>query len=152
MVVSVGDHVSSGAVLYTEFKPGYAPAQRSIARGSGVIAYGPQQGQVTAGVAQAGSFWVLPADGGRLQAGTYPDTLRPSGQPPQSGLMGFMACTTLFGMPVSDVSGSFEVRDVAYAGDGTIARLAIDFEEHCVTGDEYRRSSYRFNSAMPLRP
>ena len=49
-------------------------------------------------------------------------------------------------------SGRFLVTDFALAVDGTIARLAIDFEQHCESADPALYGSFRYNSAVAAVP
>ena len=49
-------------------------------------------------------------------------------------------------------SGQFLVSDFALATDGTVARLAIDFEQHCEGGSAALYGSVRYNSAVSQVP
>jgi hypothetical protein len=154
VVVTVGDRASAGAVKYTEIGRGAAFSRRSMTRGAGSIFYGPEAGRVLpreVGASEGGtgvSFSVTTADGARLQPGLYANAAQAAAPVALPGLISGVFCNTL-GSPVS---GSFEVLEVAYAADGRITRLAIDYQQRCDTGGEYERSSYRFNSAVALRP
>jgi hypothetical protein len=49
-------------------------------------------------------------------------------------------------------TGRFLVSDIAYNPDGTIARLAIDFEQHCEGATAALYGSIRYNSSSALVP
>lgn len=50
------------------------------------------------------------------------------------------------------VAGRFLVSHLALAPDGTVQRLAIDFEQHCEGGPAALFGSVRFNSDVPAVP
>lgn len=155
IAMKAGDHAPQGAVLYTETRAGLLAPRREMITGAGSVFYGPEPGRVlprVPGPTEGGTganFSVTPANGGRLAVGVYANTVMSSAPGAQNGLIANVYCNT----PGSPVSGSFEVLDVAYANDGTISRLAIDFMQQCDAGlAEFQRGSYRLNSALPLRP
>jgi hypothetical protein len=45
-------------------------------------------------------------------------------------------------------TGRFEVREIEYGGDGTVQRLAIDFEHHCNNTDPALFGAIRYNSTI----
>jgi hypothetical protein len=155
VALTVGDHRPAGAALYAQTGAGLLPARRGMSVGDGSIFFGPAPGQVVPrvpaatelpGIAALAS--ITPADGGRLTVGMYAGAARNPG-PGQHGLVTQAYCNVLD----SPMSGWFQVRDVAYADDGTITRLAVDFEQRCEAGfGEFQRGSYRFNSAVPMLP
>jgi hypothetical protein len=54
------------------------------------------------------------------------------------------------GRGCDQVLGWFNVRDFAMAQNGTVARLAIDFVQHCEITEPPLYGSVRFNSTIPL--
>lgn len=155
VTLKAGTTRATGAVLYTEDRRSAAMTRRDTITGVGSIFQGPSAGLVSPrvpGPSEGGTgvnFSVVPAGGGRLAQGLYADALRSISPGSRNGLVSRVFCNTLD----APVTGSFEVLDVAYADDGSITRLAIDFTQTCGAGDgEYQRGSYRFNSAVPLRP
>jgi hypothetical protein len=52
----------------------------------------------------------------------------------------------------SRFTGRFLVRDLALTGEGTVTRLAIDFEQHCEGRDAAIFGAVRFNSTIDARP
>ena len=50
------------------------------------------------------------------------------------------------------ITGRFLVSELALAPDGTVQRLAIDFEQHCEGGPAALFGSVRFNSDVPAVP
>jgi hypothetical protein len=52
----------------------------------------------------------------------------------------------------SALTGRFVVRDIAIASDGSVARAAIDFEEHCDDRDPGIFGSLRYNSTVDALP
>jgi hypothetical protein len=55
----------------------------------------------------------------------------------------------LYSMPCTTHAGYYDVRDVAYAPDGTFTRLAVDFKHVCDGGTPVY-GSYRLNSTVPV--
>jgi hypothetical protein len=55
----------------------------------------------------------------------------------------------LYSMPCTTHAGYYDVREVAYAPDGTFARLAVDFKHVCDGGTPVY-GSYRLNSTVPV--
>jgi len=49
-------------------------------------------------------------------------------------------------------AGRFLVSELVFAQDGTVDRLAIDFEQHCEGSPPALYGSVRYNSAVPLSP
>ncbi len=155
VLVEAGSYVSQGAALYTQTKYGLLAPQPAVSTGAGSIFYGPTAGTVSPrvlGPSEGGTgvdFSVTPANGQALALGTYANAVMSDTPGPQNGLISRVFCNTT-GSPVS---GSFQVLDLGYAGDGTITRLAIEFVQQCQAGaQEFQRGSYRFNSPMPLTP
>ena len=153
MIVKAGSVVSAGAALYTQTKNGMLEPQPALSTGAGSIFYGPAAGTVSprvVGPSEGGtgvSFSVTPANGQALALGS--DAVPSNATSAQNQLVSRVFCNTI-GSPVT---GSFQVLDLGYAGDGTINRLAIDFVQQCQAGlQEFQRGSYRLNSAMPLTP
>ena len=78
----------------------------------------------------------------RLAVGTY----APLGKHPFTTGAGF----GIIGGAVSCFreTGRFEVREIAYAPDGTVQRLAIDFEHHCDNAAPALFGAIRYNSTI----
>jgi hypothetical protein len=55
----------------------------------------------------------------------------------------------LYAMPCTTHAGYYDVREVAYAPDGTFTRLAVDFKHVC-DGATPVYGSYRLNSTVPV--
>lgn len=153
VVVTVGDRITTGAAMYTD--TGYTSlTRRNLTRGMGSVFYGPQAGAVhprVPGPTEGGTgvnFSVVTVGGARLQPGMYANAAFTDVPGAQPGLISRVFCNTL-GSPVS---GWFEVLQVTYATDGQITQLALDYQQRCDTSGEYQKGSYRFNSALPLRP
>jgi hypothetical protein len=154
VTLKVGNRREVGAALYTETGTGWVNIRKRLETGAGSIFYGPTAGDVSprvVGQDEGGtgtSFSVLPAWGEPLRVGLYADAVNSRTPGPQHGLVSRIYCPS--GDPVS---GWFEVLEVAYAADGTLTRLAIDFYQRCETGTlDYQKGSYRLNSTVPLRP
>lgn len=155
IALKVGDHRPTGAALYAQSGAGLLDAHRHMRIGDGSIFFGPARGEVVPRVPAATELpgiasllSITPADGGRLAVGLYAGAAK-APVAGQHGLLTRVYCNVLD----SPMSGWFEVRDVAYGIDGTITRLAVDFEQRCEAGfGEFERGSYRFNSAIPMRP
>ena len=156
VVMKAGTYLPQGAAFYTETGSSATPAfRREMSTGAGSIVYGSAPGNVAPrvpGPAEGGSgvgFTVTPANGQRLALGTYPNAIKSDSPGVQNGLISRVFCNTVD----SPVTGSFQVLDIAYASDGTITRLAVDFVQRCEAGlAEYQKGSYRFNSAIALTP
>lgn len=154
VVATVGNRASSGAALYRETGGVAGDFRREATRGSGSVFYGPEPGLVSprvVGPTEGGtgvSFSLRPADGGRLSLGSYPAATLDLASLTHPGLVSRIFCGGLG----AATTGSFEVLDVAYAADGTITRLAVDYEQRCGSNGAYDRSSYRLNSLVLLRP
>lgn len=56
------------------------------------------------------------------------------------------------GRGCNSVTGRFDVLEVVYDGSGKVARLAVDFEQHCEGGSAALFGSLRYKSALPVRP
>ena len=153
VIVTVGNYVTQGAALYTEVFTSGAP-RRALETGEGSIFYGPQPGVVrprTQGPTAGGTgvaFSVTTVGGAQLQPGLYANAAFSDEPGSVPGLRSRVWCWT----SGSPVSGSFEVLEVAYGLDGSITKLALDYEQRCEMGGEYERGSYRFNSSQPLKP
>jgi hypothetical protein len=87
-----------------------------------------------------GEAWVAPAD-------YYAGPKGYSGVPPRiNSSVAYPVCGD------SVQSGRFSVLDVAYAGDGSVSRLAVDFEVHCRDLDRAVYGSLRYASTIPPIP
>jgi len=62
---------------------------------------------------------------------------------------GAIALYNLYAMPCTTHAGYYDVREVAYAPDGTFTRLAVDFKHVC-DGATPVYGSYRVNSTVPV--
>ncbi len=56
------------------------------------------------------------------------------------------------GRGCNTITGRFLVSDLAFASDGTVQSLAIDFEQHCEGAPPALFGSVRFNSSVPVEP
>lgn len=50
------------------------------------------------------------------------------------------------------VSGRFNVLEVAYDAEGQVTKLAVDFDQYCDNSTAGLFGSFRFHSAIPVRP
>jgi len=89
------------------------------------------------------SWWNLEfraPDGAQLQVGSY---VGPGGSSYEFGGLSIAGngtgCTN---------TGRFVVREIAYNGNGTVQRLAIDFEQHCDDRDPALFGALRYNSTI----
>jgi len=90
-------------------------------------------------------WWYLhfaAANGAPLQVGLYPWATR-------------WPFTPFTGMDVSgdgrgcnELTGRFLVREIAYGGDGSIVRFAVDFEQHCEDANAALFGVFRYNSTV----
>jgi hypothetical protein len=56
------------------------------------------------------------------------------------------------GRGCNTITGRFLVSEIAFASDGTVQSLAIDFEQHCEGAPPALFGSVRFNSSVPVEP
>lgn len=56
------------------------------------------------------------------------------------------------GRGCNTITGRFLVSDAAFAADGSVQSLAIDFEQHCEGAPPALFGSVRFNSSVPVEP
>ena len=107
-----------------------------------VAGFGPG---ITVGITGSGVSWHLSFSAerdARLAVGTY----APVGKHPFTTGVGFVingGATSCF-----RETGRFEVREIAYAGDGMVQRLAIDFEHHCDNANPALFGAIRYNSTI----
>lgn len=95
-------------------------------------------------ILRTGSF----ASGRNAQVHLIP----PNGAPLSLGHVeqpGAIELYNLYTDPCTTHAGYYDVRDVAYASDGTLTRLAVDFKHVCDGGIPVY-GSYRLNSTVPL--
>ncbi|NDQ56372.1 MAG: hypothetical protein GZ088_04765 [Acidipila sp.] len=96
-------------------------------------------------------FWSLdfrPPIGQRLVKGEYEGAQRFAFHaPPKPGID-----VSGDGRGCNIDTGRFLVSDVAFAEDGSVQRLAIDFEQHCEGAPPALFGSVRFNSSVPAVP
>jgi hypothetical protein len=84
--------------------------------------------------------------------GAYLSLSTPNGAPPTAGHYehpGAVMLYNLYPMPCATHAGYYDVREVAYAPDGTVTRLAVDFKHVC-DGAAPVFGSYRLNSTVPV--
>jgi hypothetical protein len=84
--------------------------------------------------------------------GAYLSLSTPNGAPPTVGHYehpGAVMLYNLYPMPCATHAGYYDVREVAYAPDGTFTRLAVDFKHVC-DGAAPVFGSYRLNSTVPV--
>jgi hypothetical protein len=84
--------------------------------------------------------------------GAYLVLLPPGGAPLTVGHVeqpGAIEMYNLYPMPCTTHAGYYDVREVAYAADGTFTRLAVDFKHVCDGGTPVY-GSYRLNSTVPV--
>lgn len=155
VTLTVGDHSPQGAALYGQRGDDDGVASRFMVAGVAAFIEDPHSSLLALGVRDPatnrlmGTVSIRPAGGGRLVEGTYGDATPDASASDRNVLLSFLMCEPWD----SPRGGSFVVLDVAYDADGTITRLAVDFEDRCQTGQHnYHRGSYRFNSVVPLRP
>lgn len=87
--------------------------------------------------------------GQALKVGTYANAVRAFRAGPSPALITGVYCNTDGVQAV----GWFKVLELAYAADGQLSRLAVDFKQQCDGGQhEYQHGSYRYNSALPVTP
>ena len=90
------------------------------------------------------TFLASDANGGFPAPGTYSNAVAFTSSTPNAPHMTF-ACNGV---------GSFTVLEREIADDGTVTRLAVDFEERCPinTRNGPLHGSWRFNSSLPIQP
>ena len=97
---------------------------------------------------QAGgyTYQFVAATGQTFVPGTYDGATRyPFNDPGEPGLSVYGN-----GRGCNELTGRFIVREVAMGSGGTVARLAVDFEQHCEGGLPALFGYVRFNSAIPV--
>lgn len=155
--VIVGDYLpGNGVLLYADRRYSSTAARRTMGIAAGGVERGTEPGslvlrfeQPVVGIGTT-SFTLVPADQQPLRVGTYEAAL-PSHIPGlQNGIEGLL----LVGDCLSGLTGSFTVKEVAYAGDGSVTRLAVDLQQSCqaFNGVLSNNISYRYNSSLPIRP
>lgn len=149
--VKAGNVQAQGAAFAMEM--GNKVGSRREGRvGPGSIFLGPEPGLIRPRVVSAdaygtGSEFSFGTAGNQpLALGLYTPLVRDTTAISANRLSSLLYCEN--GNALS--TGWFNVRDLGYAADGTIIRLAVDFEQHCGGADiSYQKGSYRYNSAVP---
>lgn len=85
-------------------------------------------------------------DGAPLAPGSYPNAVRFPFQPP--GVAGLSVSGD--GRGCNTLTGSFTVRQVVYAPDGTVAAFDATFEQHCEGAAPALRGEIRYNADVAL--
>jgi len=136
-----GDYVGQG-VLQT-FTPADGTFILQPSPGSGAV-------QLSFSTSDYSSFWLLqfgPVTGQKLTRGEYEGAQQfPVQSPTKPGISisgDGRGCSSY---------GRFLVSDVAFNTDGSIARLAIDFEQRCEEDTAALYGSVRYNSTVPAIP
>jgi hypothetical protein len=152
VVVRAGDSALNSAALVTFGSLSSLPGRvfRGMAVGpGGVVMNSPSPGlvhlQVQGPLGSRALFLAAP-DGAPLALGTYDNASFVSPVPGRP----VMSCMVSACQPPS--TARFTVLDIAYAPDGSIARLAVDYEQAdrgAVV--EVNRGSYRWRSAVPVQ-
>jgi hypothetical protein len=87
-------------------------------------------------------------NGAPLQVGAYENAVRAPFHGAQNGVE-----LSGSGRGCNQIVGRFDVLDVATDPQGTITRLAVDFEQHCESAQAPPLwGSLRVNSSLPIRP
>lgn len=88
------------------------------------------------------------ADGAPLHLGAYEAAIRAPFHGTSNGLelsSSGRGCNRLF--------GRFDILDIGHGPDGSVTRIAVDFEQHCEAANAPPLfGAYRLNSSVPVRP
>jgi hypothetical protein len=135
-----GDYIGNGRTRVINFGTAYPGSTLDVAR---IL-----QGGITASITEDGGGWNLDLDApgsGALVAGRYEGAVRYPFHDDGAGLSfagGGRGCNTL--------TGRFDVLEVGYAADGSVQRLAANFEQSCEGFMPPLLGEFRFNSSVPL--
>ncbi len=100
---------------------------------------------VSVSVHSANTFWsaeFMAANGAKLAAGTYGMATRY----PFTHFNAFDISGD--GRGCNEETGRFVVREIVYASNGTVSKLAIDFEQHCDEGNPGLFGAIRYDSTV----
>lgn len=136
-----GDYIGGGEEVTLTHEDGTFSAQN----------YGPGTVGVSFSSTDGSSWWTLEistADDTPLRPGSYENALR---WPFNDGSPGLSF--TGNGRGCNEVSGRFDVLQITFKPDGTLERLAVDFEQHCEGGEAALFGQIRYApAAVPSPP
>jgi hypothetical protein len=140
---TAGDYIGGGQTTLVSDTTGNFSANPANA---GSVSYNYNDNDASSGI-----YWFLTlasADGSPLRAGAYENAIRAPFHDTSNGLELFGS-----GRGCNQIAGRFDVLEVATDPQGTITRLAVDFEQHCESAQAPPLwGSLRVNSSLPIRP
>lgn len=91
------------------------------------------------------SVFFQPPPGERLTTKTYETGVAPGGDPTKAFIV-----ASGFGRGCGETQGRFVVQDIAFRTDGSVERLAVDFEQRCGISPFSLFGIVRINSDVPI--
>lgn len=153
-VLTVGDRAPGGALFYRRLSDSSDYRKRSLQTGTGSVVEDATSGQMLLRTPAAGELPLFAnmalrsADGSPLQVGVYDNAVYTPAAGVQPGMSLHVYCLDL-----AAVRGRFQVLELVRGSDGSVQRMAVDFDQRCMlTGGESAIGSYRFNSTLPFTP
>lgn len=153
----VADFTAAAAIYYNSSPGDYIGRGReellSTAAGTAISnVYDPRKVDVVVRPTGTVSGWTVrlcaPSSAGVLTTGNYTDAVR---------CMIGTAIDPLPGLDFSGegrgcngIAGTFDISEIAFAGDGSLLRLAAEFEQRCEGTGPPVRGSVRYHSSVPL--
>ena len=142
---------SAATFLQVVSQPGDPMGGGNSATFAAASAFMPDATRMNAGAADPATpvrpwqIFLAAPTGSSLGVGTYANTLlQPTAANPGLNVFKSVGC--------GDSTGSFTILELEVAADGTVTRLAMDFQQRCQHSDPVLYGGIRINSDIPYTP